>query len=29
MILESDYTTSSARSETSSIALWDPIFLGR
>jgi hypothetical protein len=29
MILESDYTTSSVRSETSSIALWDPIFLGR
>ena len=29
MILESDPTTSSVRSETSSIALWDPIFLGR
>ena len=29
MILESDYTTSSVRSETSSITLWDPIFLGR
>jgi hypothetical protein len=28
MILESDYT-SSVGSETSSIALWDPIFLGR
>jgi hypothetical protein len=29
MILESDHTSSSVRSETSSIALWDPIFLGR